>query len=200
MTSQLPEIILASDNPGKFAEYKALLQGICLVRPQSDFALKTPPETGNTFAENAILKARFVSASTQRPALADDSGLEVDALDGEPGIFSARYAGPNASDDDNVRKLLDKVADMPPENLTARFHCVIAYVSPQMAEPIVAHSTWEGHLVQEACGENGFGYDPIFYVPEHACTAAQLAPSLKNRLSHRGRALQQIKEKMKLVL
>ena len=191
---KLPDLIIASSNQGKLAEYRALFNGVYTIKPQSAFNLATPEETGNTFAENALLKAEFVNKQTHCAALGDDSGLEVDALDGAPGIFSARYAGHDASDADNLAKLLDAIADIPQQDLTARFHCVIAYVSATLAKPLVVHGVWEGLLVHKPRGENGFGYDPIFYVATHGCTAAELDTASKNELSHRGQALRKLKK------
>ncbi len=190
----LPNLIIASSNQGKLAEYAALLEGIYTAKAQSDFNLTTPPETGVSFKENALIKANFVYKQTGYATLADDSGLEVDALGGAPGVFSARYAGPNACDTDNLTKLLKDIANIPEKDLSARFHCVIAYVTPTLAEPVVVHGVWEGSLVHKPQGNNGFGYDPIFYLAEEKCTSAQLSSKRKNQLSHRMQALSRLKE------
>lgn len=193
MTSQ--RIVLASGNKGKLKEFNAMLADSSLanisVVPQSDFNLDTPEETGLTFVENSILKARYVAEQTGLPAIADDSGLEVDALSGEPGIYSARYAGEDASDQENLLKLLQNMQGIPDERRQCRFHCVIVYMRfATDPTPIICHGVWEGRLLHEPAGENGFGYDPIFYVPEHGCSSAELSSEVKNQISHRGQALQ----------
>lgn len=192
-------IILASGNKGKLKELNAMLAGTNLaddhisVVAQSEFDLETPEETGLTFVENAILKARYVAEQTGLPAIADDSGLEVDAMHGEPGIYSARYAGEDATDQENLNKLLLNMQDVPDEKRQCRFHCVIVYLRfPTDPTPLISHGIWEGSLLRESVGENGFGYDPIFYVAEHNCSSAQLSPELKNQISHRGQALQEL--------
>lgn len=190
-------IVLASGNKGKLKELNAMLAGSSLanvsVVAQSEFDLDTPEETGLTFVENSILKARYVAEQTGLSAIADDSGLEVDALQGEPGIYSARYAGEEASDQDNLNKLLEDMRDIPDGQRQCRFHCVIVYMRFSTdPTPIICHGVWEGFLLRGAVGENGFGYDPIFYVPEHDCSSAQLSPEVKNKISHRGQALQEL--------
>jgi XTP/dITP diphosphohydrolase len=184
-------VVLASSNGGKLRELTALLTplGFDLIA-QNALGLETPPETGKTFADNALLKARHASAATQLPALADDSGIEVDALGGRPGIYSARYAGEGANDQDNLRKMLGELRDIPSERRTARYQCVIAFVStPADPEPILASGTWEGSLTNEPRGSGGFGYDPLFVPHGLDRTAAELDPTQKNALSHRGHAL-----------
>ena len=158
--------------------------------PQSDFNVPEVAETGTTFIENAIIKARHASAITGLPAIADDSGLAVDALDGAPGVYSARYAGENASDNDNLVKLLHALKDIDDDKRTARFHCVLVYMqSKNDPTPIVCHGTWEGSISKTPQGEQGFGYDPIFWQADRQLSSAQLPRALKNQLSHRGKAL-----------
>ncbi len=184
-------VVLASSNKGKLRELAALLApfGFDLVG-QNSLGVDTPPETGLTFEENALLKARHTSAATNLPALADDSGIEVDALEGRPGIYSARYAGDGASDEDNLRKMLDELRGIPSLQRTARYQCVIAFVrSANDPVPIIARGTWEGTLIDAPRGLGGFGYDPIFLPRGLDRTAAELEPGEKNSLSHRGQAL-----------
>jgi len=188
-------IVLASSNPGKLAEIQAVLADTGLVvRPQNEFRVSDAAETGRTFIENAILKARNAAAAAGLPALADDSGLCVDALGGEPGVHSARYAGPGAADADNVAKLLAALADVPSERRGARFHCVLALLRRAGDPvPIICQGGWEGTIQSESTGSGGFGYDPVFHVPDHGCSAAELDSDTKNRISHRGRALAELK-------
>ena len=184
-------VVLASSNSGKLRELASLLAafGLDLIA-QSSLGVETPPETGETFAANALLKARHAAAATHFPALADDSGIEVDALGGRPGIYSARYAGEGASDQDNVRKMLGELRDVAAERRAARYQCVIAFVSTAAdPEPILASGTWEGTLIREPRGLGGFGYDPIFVPHGFDRTAAELDAAQKNSLSHRGQAL-----------
>lgn len=182
-------IVLASGNPGKIREIQAILAGHPIV-PQSQFQIEEADETGKTFVENALLKARNAASHSGLPAIADDSGLAVDYLHGAPGVISARYAGSDASDQDNVDKLLKELAGVPFERRTARFICVIVFI--EHAEdpcPVIAQGIWEGRILDEPVGDNGFGYDPVFWVPEYECASAQLAPEVKNAISHRGKAL-----------
>jgi XTP/dITP diphosphohydrolase len=184
-------VVLASSNAGKLRELASLLAplGFDLV-PQNALGLDTPPETGATFADNALLKARYAAGATNLPAIADDSGIEVDALDGRPGVYSARYAGEGATDRDNLNKMLVELRDVPAPRRTARYRCVIAFVTAAAdAEPILATGTWEGTLIAAPRGLGGFGYDPIFVPGGFDCTAAEMTPELKNSLSHRGQAL-----------
>ncbi|MCZ6828860.1 MAG: RdgB/HAM1 family non-canonical purine NTP pyrophosphatase [Gammaproteobacteria bacterium] len=187
-------VVLASDNAGKLAEFKALLgEWHCEVVPQSAFGTPECAETGDSFVENALLKAHAAAHHCRLPAIADDSGLEVDVLDGAPGIFSARYAGPAASDTDNNHKLLAELAGLGVAQRSARFHCALVYLRHwQDPNPIICQANWEGVILEQAVGENGFGYDPLFYVPEQGCSSAQLPSATKNRISHRGRALRQL--------
>ena len=187
-------IVLASSNAGKVREFNQLLGDLQLeVVPQSQFNVADADETGLTFVENAILKARNAAQHAQRPALADDSGLEVDALNGAPGIYSARYAAPGASDTENLEKLLDMLKGVPEEKRTARFQCVLVYLRHALdPTPLICHGTWEGRILFAPRGANGFGYDPVFFVPSMNCSAAELPADVKNSLSHRGQALRQL--------
>ncbi len=184
-------IVLASGNPGKLREFAQILSEFHLdVVPQSQFNVPDVPETGLSFVENALIKARNAAQHTGLPAMSDDSGIEVDALNGAPGIYSARFAGEHATDDDNNALLLEKLKGVPDEQRTARYHCVIVYMQhANDPMPLICQGTWEGRILHEPRGENGFGYDPFFYVPTHHCAAAQLPPEVKNQLSHRGQAL-----------
>ena len=187
-------IVLASSNAGKVREFNQLLGDLQLeVVPQSQFNVADADETGLTFVENAILKARNAAQHTGLPALADDSGLEVDALHGAPGIYSARYAGPNASDAENLEKLLGMLNDIPEAQRGARFQCVLVFMRHALdPTPLICQGTWEGRILTRPCGTNGFGYDPVFFVPTHECSAAELPAEVKNSLSHRGQALRQL--------
>ncbi len=191
MTSVPGRWVLASDNRGKLRELQALLteSGIEVVA-QSKFGVRSVEETGSTFVENALLKARHAALQTGLPAIADDSGLAVDALAGAPGIHSARYAGPMADARANVVKLLEALAETHDKQRGAHFHCVIvAMLSASDPVPLISHADWAGVITRAPVGEGGFGYDPIFYDPEFGATAAQLSAEVKNRISHRGRAL-----------
>jgi XTP/dITP diphosphohydrolase len=185
------QIVLASGNRGKVREINQILASLHFtVLPQSDFNVPEAEETGLTFVENALLKARNACRHTPLPAIADDSGIEVDALNGAPGIYSARYAGKGASDEQNLRKLLGELDGLPEAERTARFQCVMVYLRhAHDPTPIICQGTWEGHITAAPRGANGFGYDPVFFVPTHGCTSAELAPAVKNQLSHRGQAL-----------
>ena len=185
------KIVLASGNPGKLREINEMLAGCDLsVVSQSAFNVLDVEETGFTFVENALLKARNASMHTGLPAIADDSGLEVDALNGAPGIYSARYAGQGATDQDNLKKLLDDLAEVPQSARTARFQCIMVYLRhPKDPTPLIFQGTWEGRILGAPRGEKGFGYDPVFFVPTHNCASAELESDVKNSLSHRGQAL-----------
>jgi XTP/dITP diphosphohydrolase len=187
-------IVLASNNPGKVREFGQLLAAARIhVIPQGERGVPEVAETGLTFVENAILKARNAARFSGLAALADDSGIEVDALHGAPGIYSARFAGPGASDTDNLAKLLLDLEQVPDAQRTARYHCVLVYLRhADDPTPLICQGTWEGLIGRAPRGDAGFGYDPIFIVPSHGCTAAELAPEVKNRLSHRGQALRQL--------
>lgn len=193
-------IVLATSNPGKVREFGAVLARFALdIVPQSAFNVPEAEETGLTFVENAILKARNAALYTGLPALADDSGLTVDALGGAPGIYSARYAGFGAGDRANIDKLLAELAGVPTERRTARFVCALALLHhPADPTPLLCQASWEGVILTEPRGADGFGYDPVFLVPTENRTAAELELSAKNRLSHRGRALTQLARLLKL--
>jgi len=184
----MKKIILATGNEGKVRELNAMLRGHYNVISQSDMQVKKVPETGTTFIENALIKARNASLQTKLPALADDSGLQVEALNGEPGVYSARYAGESATDNDNIEKLILNMDHH--DNRKAHFCCAMVFVkSASDLSPVIVEKRWEGELLREPVGENGFGYDPVFYLPEHGCSSAQLQPEVKNEISHRGQAL-----------
>lgn len=187
----MSKVVLATGNPGKVREMSALLAEFGLdVLPQSDFNIVEADETGTTFIENAIIKAKHAATLTGLPAIADDSGLAVDVLQGAPGIYSARYAGTDASDRDNLLKLLANLEGVPAAQRTARFHCVLVYMRhADDPTPLVCHGTWDGVITAEPSGEDGFGYDPIFFVESEGCTSAQLTKQRKSELSHRGQAL-----------
>ena len=187
----MQKVVLATGNPGKVRELASLLADFGLdIVAQTELGVGSAEETGLTFIENAILKARHAAQITGLPAIADDSGLAVDALGGAPGIYSARYAGSNASDQQNLDKLLLTLKDVPDEQRRASFHCVLVYLRhAEDPTPIVCHGSWQGVLTHEAAGSGGFGYDPIFFVPELGKTAAELTREEKNAQSHRGQAL-----------
>ena len=190
----MKQIVLASNNPGKVREIGQMLADLELeVLPQSSFNIEEVEETGLSFVENAIIKARHAAAAAGLPAIADDSGLEVDALNGAPGIYSARYAGPGASDTENLQKLLADLEKVPQEHRTARFQCLMVYMRhAQDPTPLICQGTWEGRIMFEPRGKSGFGYDPVFFVPSHDCPSAELASEVKNQLSHRGQALRHL--------
>jgi len=191
------KIVLASGNQGKIREIQALLAEHPIV-PQSDFAIGDVEETGTTFVENAIIKARHAAKLSGLPAIADDSGLVVDALDGAPGVYSARYAGPGSSDLDNLQKLLQALEGVPEAQRSARFICVLAFMQHGTdPTPVIAQGVWEGRILTRPAGSNGFGYDPVFWVPTHQCASAELAPEVKNALSHRGQALRNLTAMLK---
>ncbi|MEQ9855900.1 XTP/dITP diphosphatase [Pectobacterium versatile] len=187
----MQKVVLATGNPGKVRELASLLADFGLdIVAQTELGVDSAEETGLTFIENAILKARHAAQITGLPAIADDSGLAVDALGGAPGIYSARYAGADASDQQNLDKLLLTLKDVPDEQRRASFHCVLVYLRhAEDPTPIVCHGSWQGVLTHEAAGSGGFGYDPIFFVPELGKTAAELTREEKNAQSHRGQAL-----------
>lgn len=187
-------VVLASNNAGKVREINQLLaQQDIQVVPQSAFDTPEAEETGLTFVENAILKARNAARHSGLPAIADDSGIEVDALKGAPGIYSARFAGPACDDQANNDKLLADLQGVADEDRSARFQCVLIYLRhADDPTPIICQGTWEGRILHAAEGENGFGYDPLFLVPEFGCSSAQLPPEQKNALSHRGQALRKL--------
>ncbi|WP_394392033.1 RdgB/HAM1 family non-canonical purine NTP pyrophosphatase [Shewanella woodyi] len=186
----MDKFVLASGNKGKLKEFSEIFSEYGVeVFPQSQFNVVEVPETGTTFVENAIIKARHAAQVTGMAAIADDSGLEVDLLEGAPGIYSARYAGENAGETDNYIKLLDALKDKP-QGRTARFQCILVYMRhAKDPTPIICQAAWEGKIGFEAKGDNGHGYDPIFIPNEHSCSAAELSSEEKNRLSHRGKAM-----------
>lgn len=186
-------VVLATSNPGKVTELQELLEPFQMeVVPQTQFGVTSVEETGLSFIENAIIKARHAAQHTGLPAIADDSGIEVDALHGAPGIHSARYAGAGASDADNLNKLLNELRSIAPELRTARYRCALVYMRWALdPAPIVCQASWEGLLIDEPRGLGGFGYDPIFELPSKL-TAAELPAAQKNTISHRGRALQML--------
>lgn len=186
-------LVLATANPGKLRELQALLGSRWQVIGQGELGVTSVPETGSTFADNALLKARHAAAMTGLPALADDSGLEVDALAGRPGVHSARYAGPDASDADNNARLLQELAGVPDPRRTARYRCVLVFVADAKAEPLVVEGVWEGRIGQRPAGTGGFGYDPYFIDRESGLTGAELTLADKNARSHRGQALHRLK-------
>ena len=190
----MKQVVLATGNQGKVKELASMLEPLAIeVLPQTQFDVPDVPETGTTFVENAIIKARHAAKITGLPAIADDSGLEVDYLKGAPGIYSARYAGENATDKDNIDKLLVALDGVPAEQRTARFQCVLVYMShAEDPTPLICQGSWEGQITEETAGREGFGYDPVFFAPETNCTSAELEKTEKNALSHRGKALKQL--------
>lgn len=196
------KIVMASGNAGKIAEIARLLDGLAVdVISQSELGVSDADETGDTLAENSLIKARHACRTTGLAAIADDSGLMVDALDGRPGVFSARYAGPNATDDENIDKLLGELSDVSDDARGAAFHCVASFVMPGESSVIVSEGVWRGTLLKARRGDGGFGYDPIFLDPASGLSAAQLTPQQKNERSHRGQALRglvtQLQQKFK---
>lgn len=190
------KVVLASSNKGKLKELQNILtaKDINLI-PQSEFKVNDADETGLSFVENAIIKARHACEATGLPSIADDSGIEVDALNGRPGIYSARFSGKSGVEADpaNNVKLLDELSEIPKHKRTARFQCVIVNLRhAQDPMPLICQGTWEGRILFEEQGKNGFGYDPLFYVPTHQCTSAELPAEVKNAISHRGQALQRL--------
>ncbi len=193
------QIVIATSNPGKLKELQALLAPLGFdVLPQSAFTDVSVAETGLSFVENAIIKARHAAGVSGLPAIADDSGLEVDALHGAPGIHSARYAGEHASDAENLRKLLDQLRAVPPGKRSARYRCALAFLRwDSDPAPLLCQAHWDGAIIDAPRGTAGFGYDPIFELPALGLTVAELPASQKNRLSHRGRALQDLVSRLK---
>ena len=190
----IKQLVLASGNKGKLAEFSQLFTDKNIeVIPQNQFDTPEAEETGLSFVENAIIKARNACKHSGLPSLADDSGLEVDALQGAPGIYSARYAGADASDQDNYLKLLEALKDVPEEQRTARFQCVLVYMRHENdPTPQVFQGSWEGKILVEPAGSEGFGYDPVFFVESQNCAAAELSKADKNSISHRGQAIQEL--------
>ena len=190
----MKKVLIASNNLGKIREIAGILAELdIVVVGQRELGVGAVEETGVTFIENAIIKARHASLCSGLPALADDSGLEVDALDGRPGVYSARFAGPGASDADNNAKLIDSLQLVGSGPLTARFRCVMVYLRhPEDPSPVIGEGVWEGEILREAQGGGGFGYDPYFWVPQAGCTVAEMDEMTKNRMSHRGGALRSL--------
>jgi XTP/dITP diphosphohydrolase len=193
------DVVLASSNAGKIKELQDMLAdlGVVIV-PQQTLSIPDVDETGLCFVENAILKARNAALLSGKPAIADDSGLEVDLLDGRPGIYSARYAGEEATDSTNNQKLLEELGDSPLEKRSARYQCVIVYMRhANDPTPIICQGSWEGHIAFEPRGTEGFGYDPLFYLKDLDCHAAEINKIEKNRISHRGKATAQLLEQLR---
>lgn len=192
----MTQIVLASGNSGKLREFSQLLAPLGFsLTPQSEFDVPEAAETGLSFVENAIIKARHAAKITGLPALADDSGLEVDALHGAPGIYSSRFAGSDASDDDNIEALLNALQDVPDGERSGRFQCVLVFMRhAEDPTPLICQGTWQGQILLEAAGDGGFGYDPIFFVPETDCSAAELSAQQKHAISHRGQAMRHFLE------
>lgn len=195
----MKKVVLASNNAGKLRELKALLEPLEFdVHTQGELGVPDVPETGTTFVENAIIKARNACAHTGLPAIADDSGIEVDALNGEPGVYSARFSGENATDASNNALLIERLKAVPDEQRTARYRAVIVFMRHAADPfPLICSGTWDGRITTEPRGDHGFGYDPYFYVPTHGCNSAELAPEEKNRISHRGQALRELVEALR---
>jgi XTP/dITP diphosphohydrolase len=192
-------VILASNNIGKIHEFRTMLEPIGFeIVPQVELNVPPIPETGLTFVENALIKARHAAAYTRLPAISDDSGLVVPALHGAPGIYSARYAGQKAMDGQNNKKLLLNMENLPDEKRQAYFYCALVFIRYESDPvPLIACGQWQGSILRESKGDNGFGYDPIFYVPERDCSAAELTTDVKNQLSHRALALKALLEQLK---
>ena len=189
---------MASGNAGKLREIQRILAALDIaVVSQADLAVNDADETGDTFVANALIKARHAAAVTGLPAIADDSGLVVDALDGRPGVFSARYSGAGASDDANIDKLLQELQGVDDASRGAVFHCAACFIMPDDGDPVIAEDEWRGAILRERRGENGFGYDPVFLDPESGLSAAELDSEQKNQRSHRGKALARLVQQMK---
>ena len=195
-------VVLASGNPGKIREIAELFAALDVeIVAQSEFGIEPPEETGETFAENALLKARYAASESGLPAIADDSGIAVDALDGRPGVRSARYAGTDASDDENLDKLIEEMKDVPDEHRGAGFHCAAVLAFPDGERPpVIAEGVWRGTLLRERRGEGGFGYDPVFLDTVAGKTGAEMSREEKNGVSHRGQAFRQLKDQLRALL
>ena len=195
----MKRLVLASGNPGKLRELSVILGDLGYqLLAQSEFDVPEAAETGTTFVENAIIKARHAAELTGLPALADDSGIEVDALDGAPGVYSARFAGEGADDEANNALLMEKMQQVPADRRGARYRAVIVLMRHAAdPSPLICEGSWEGVIQLQAAGDGGFGYDPHFYLPDLGCTSAQLSSTEKNRLSHRGKALEILKQKLR---
>ncbi|MDE2234908.1 MAG: RdgB/HAM1 family non-canonical purine NTP pyrophosphatase [Gammaproteobacteria bacterium] len=197
----MKKVVLATGNPGKLHELRALLMDTGIdVSPQDAYGVKPIEESASSFRDNALLKARHAARVSGLPAIADDSGLEVDALNGAPGVYSARYAGEGASDAANLKKLLYELRQVPAAKRTARFRCIVAFVRDAGdSAPVICEASWDGRILEEPRGRNGFGYDPVFLVPEINMSSAELSPSDKNQLSHRGQALRKLLQELTLL-
>jgi XTP/dITP diphosphohydrolase len=196
--SPLTKIVFASDNPGKIREVADIFADLNIsVLPQKEFAIESPEETGTTFVDNALIKARHASDRSGLPAMADDSGIVVDALDGRPGVWSARYAGEDATDEQNVDKLLEELAEVADGERGGGFHCAAVLVFPGGdIAPLVAEAVWRGQILRERLGDGGFGYDPVFLDPPSGMTGAQMTRDQKNRVSHRGKAFRALRDRL----
>jgi XTP/dITP diphosphohydrolase len=194
------KVILATSNKGKLKDFKQLLSGLNFqIHPQSKFNVPDAIENGLSFVENALIKARHASKLTGLASIADDSGLEVDYLNGSPGIYSSRFSGEDSTDEKNISKLLSTLIDVPLLERTARFQCVIVHMRyAEDPTPIIAHGSWEGVIAAHPMGDHGFGYDPVFYLPELKCTSAELRQEEKNKLSHRSKAMTELIQKLSL--
>jgi XTP/dITP diphosphohydrolase len=192
----ISKLVFASGNPGKIREVADIFADLDIaIVPQTELAIESPEETGTTFAENALLKARYASARSGLPAMADDSGIIVDAIGGRPGVWSARYAGEAATDEQNVDKLLAELADVPDEERVGGFHCAAVLVFPDSdIAPLISEAVWRGKILRERMGEGGFGYDPVFLDPASGKTGAQMTRDEKNGVSHRGKAFRALKK------
>ncbi|KEQ18320.1 XTP/dITP diphosphatase [Endozoicomonas numazuensis] len=199
MKSLEKKVVLASGNKGKLRELQQMLSGLDFeVLPQSEFNVDSVEETGLTFVENALIKARNAAEISGLAAIADDSGIEVDALNGQPGIYSARFAGEEATDQENNQKLLQRLEGLPREQRTARFHSVLVFMRhAKDPTPLICHGSWEGYILDKPSGDQGFGYDPLFYVPDQNCAAAELSREQKNSVSHRAKAMALLLEQLK---
>ena len=197
--STIKKIVLASGNAGKVREINHLFENFGIeVVPQSEFNVPEVPETGTTFVENAIIKARHAAECTGLPAIADDSGIEVDALNARPGVYSARYAGEGCNDTDNNNKMLEELSGVAEADRTARYQCLIVFMRDHNDPvPLITQGSWEGRILEAPQGDGGFGYDPIFYVPTHKCSGGELSLEVKNTLSHRSIALNAMLEEFK---
>jgi len=197
------KVVLASGNRGKLREFITMFSELGLnIIPQTELGVGDIAETGTTFVENAIIKARYASEITGLPAVADDSGIEIDYLKGAPGIYSARFSGDEngqgATDENNNLKVLELLKGVPQEQRTARYQCILVFMEhAKDPTPIICQAAWEGIILDKEIGENGFGYDPLFWLPEYQCTSAQLAPEEKNKISHRGKALEDLYQQIK---
>lgn len=194
MASHFSNIVLASNNQGKLREFSQMFSNLnIIITPQGELGVEDAIENGLSFVENAIIKARHACKATGLPAIADDSGLEIDALDGKPGIYSARFAGEHGDDKANNALVLKKLQNTPKEQRTARFQCVLAFMRHELdPTPLLCQGNWEGYILFDERGKNGFGYDPLFWVPEKNCSSAELPKEVKNLISHRAKALRQL--------